>query len=56
MKWINYGTATTGSVPIIEGDTNSEPSYVSSDFPCFLYIEGSGFTNYSVTAAFVRVR
>ena len=56
VKWINYGSSSTGSFPIIESDTNSEPSYVSADYPCMLYIEGSGFTNFNVNAAFARVR
>ena len=56
VKWLNYGSASNGQFPIIESDTNSEPSYVSRDYPCFLYIEGSGFTNFNVNAAFVRVR
>ena len=56
VKWINYGSSSNGQFPIIESDTNSEPSYCSADYPCFLYIEGSGFTNFNVNAAFVRVR
>lgn len=56
VNFISYASTSNGPFPMIEADTNSEPTYFTHENPCGLYVTLGSATSVKVRIASIRVR